>query len=61
MKAVGHSFLVKSFSLRLINDCDEGTDSVPGDGERKKGVYLELGQSGESEREQSFMLRSEVG
>lgn len=27
----------------------------------KKWVYLELGQSGESEKEQSFMLRSEVG
>lgn len=22
--------------FRLINDCDEGTDSVPGDGETKK-------------------------
>lgn len=30
-------FLVKSVLLRLINDCDEGTESVPGDGERKKG------------------------
>lgn len=48
--------LVKSLLLRLINDCDEGTASVAGDGERKKWVYLELGQSGESEKEQSFML-----
>lgn len=30
-------FLVKSVSLRLINDYDEGTKNVPGDGERKKG------------------------
>lgn len=54
-------FLVKSVLLGLINDCDEGTESVPGDGERKKGLYLELGQGGESEREQSFMLSSVVG
>lgn len=49
-------FVVKPLSLRLINDCAEGTESVAGDGERKKWVYLELGQSGESEKEQSFML-----
>lgn len=30
-------FLVKSLSLRLINDCDEATESVTGDGERKNG------------------------
>lgn len=33
-------FLVKSVSLRLINDCDEGTESVPGDGERKKRGFI---------------------
>lgn len=58
-KAVGCSLFFSE--LRLINDCDEGTESVAGDGERKKWVYLELGQSGEGEKEQSFMLRSEVG
>lgn len=29
-------FYLKSNLLRLINDFDEGSDSVPGDGERKK-------------------------
>lgn len=29
-------FLVKSLSLRLINDCGEDTESVAGHGERKK-------------------------
>lgn len=43
-------FYLKSNLPRLINDFDEGSDSVPGDGERKKRereryqVYLDLGQ-----------------
>lgn len=40
--------------MRVVTVCQEME-------KQKKGVYLEVGQSGESEREQSFMLRSEVG
>lgn len=47
-------FYLKSNLPSLINDFDEGSDSVPGDGERKKRereryqVYLDLGQRRES-------------
>lgn len=41
--------------MRVLTVCQEMEK------EKKKGFYLELGQSGEGEREQSFMLRSEVG
>lgn len=47
-------FYLKSNLPSLINDFDEGSDSVPGDGERKKRereryqVHLDLGQRRES-------------
>lgn len=49
-------FYLKSNLPSLINDFDEGSDSVPGDGEREKReresyqVYLDLGWK----REPSF-------
>lgn len=49
----------KSNSLRLINHFDEGTDSVPGDGERTKKRFI--WSQAREERELSFKLGSKIG